>query len=205
MNKIKIFFLTLLFINLIACDEDGVFDSNERVTGAGEIKTQELYLDDFAAVDLEGVANVYITTGKKQNVSFTAYENLLKYMKASVVGDELIIKFRDNISVNSVEEIRVDISLEEIEKITLSGVGNFYLTGPLQDFIEIELNGVGNVEAYNLPVYTANVDINGTGNVEVRAKDMLEVDIDGLGNVYYQGAPEITADINGLGEIVNDN
>lgn len=205
MNLYKISFLLLVIACLIGCDEDDILDSNERVTGTGEVKTQVLYVDDFDAIDLEGVANVYIETGKKQSVSFTAYENLLKYMKADVVGDELIIKFRDNISVNSDEEIRVDITLEELDKVTLSGVGNFYLSGTFQDYLEIELNGVGNVEAYGLPVYHANVDINGTGNVEVRAKDMLEVDIDGLGNVYYQGNPQINADINGLGEIVNDN
>ncbi len=205
MNMHKISLILLIFACLFACDEDDIMDSNERVTGAGEVKTQELYLDSFSSLDLEGVANVYIVTGKKQSVSFTAYENLLKYMMAEVVGDELLIKFRDNISVNTDEEIRIEIDIEVLEKVTLSGVGNFYLTGPFQDYLEIELNGVGNVEAYDLPVYNANVDINGTGNVEVRAKDLLEVDIDGLGNVYYQGHPEIHADVNGLGEVVNDN
>lgn len=205
MNILKISLVLLIIACVFACDEDDMPGTNERVTGAGEVKTQDLFVDDFIAIDLEGVANVYIETGKKQSLSFTAYENLLKYMKADVVGDKLIIKLRDNISVNSDEEIRVDITLEELEQITLSGVGNFYLTGPFQDFIEIELNGVGNIEAYDLPVYEANVDINGTGNIEVRAKDLLEVDIDGLGNVYYRGNPEISADINGLGEMVNDN
>lgn len=204
----KIFKMALLLIIIaciFSCDEDDLIDSNDRVTGSGEIQTQVLYVDDFNAIDLEGVANVYIETGKKQRVSFTAYENLLKYMKAEVVGDELILKIRDNISVNTDEEIRIDITLEALDKVTLSGVGNFYLNGAFQDYLEIELNGVGNIDAYNLPVYHASVDINGTGNIEVRAKDILEVDIDGLGNVYYQGNPEINADINGLGELVNDN
>lgn len=205
MKILKIFYVLLLIAGLGGCNEDNILNSNERVTGTGEIKTQELFVDDFKSIDLEGVANVYIETGKKQGVSFTAYENLLKYIKADVVGDELIIRIRDEIRINTDEEIRIDITLEEIDKVTLSGVGNFYLEGPIQDFIEIELNGVGNIEAYGLPVYQANVDINGTGNIEVRAKDKLEVDIDGLGNVYYQGNPEINADINGLGEIVNDN
>jgi hypothetical protein len=205
MKILKILSLLIFYTCLFSCEEDELLNANKRVTGTGEIKTQVLYVDDFNSIDLEGVANVYIVTGKKQSLSFTAYENLLKYMKADVVGDALIIKFRDNINVNSDEEIRVDISLEELKKIILSGVGNFYLSGDLQDYLEVELNGVGNVEAYDLPVYHANIDLNGTGNIEVRVKDFLEIDIDGLGNVYYQGTPEINADINGLGEVVNDN
>lgn len=198
--------LLAIIIGCYSCDDDkgDLLSKNERVTGSGSVETDVLYLEKFEAIDLEGVANVYVVTGKKQKVSFTAYENILHYMEASVVGDELLIRFRGDVSINSDEEIRVEIGMEYLDKITLSGVGNFYIEGPHQETLKIELNGVGNIEAYELPVYEAFVEINGTGNVQVLAKDRLEVDIDGLGNVYYLGSPELDLDISGLGEVVSD-
>ncbi len=192
-----------MFFLPMACDDD-YFEENRRVTGSGEVVAEEIEVDLFEAIDLEGVANVYIETGKPQKVTLTAYENILKYVEVKVVGDELLIRLKEDVSLNTDEEIRLDIFVPDIEDITLSGVGNFYVKGPIQQRLDIELNGVGNVEAFQLPVYEAHVEINGTGKVEVKAKDKLFVDIDGLGNVYYIGDPDMDIDINGLGDVVRE-
>jgi hypothetical protein len=205
MKIYKSLLLLIALISLFACDKNDVlFDNNRRVTGHGEIQSETVYVNDFSSVDLQNVSNVYIKTGMEQKVTLTAYENILSYMEADVLGDELVLRFNRDINVNSNKEIRVDITVPELEKVTLSGVGNFYLEGPMQESLGIELNGVGNVEAYGLPVYYADINLDGTGKVEVKVKETLKVDIDGLGNVYYQGDPEIIADINGLGEVVKD-
>ncbi len=206
--KMKIYYTSIvfsLFLICIACDEEYWENDNRRITGNGYVKELTFDVAEFEIVDLEGVANVYIETGLDQQVSIEAYENILTYIVVEVVGDELIIRFKENLSVNSDEEIRVDISMPEIKGVTLSGVGNFYLSGPPQESLSIEIDGVGNIEAYDLPVYNGITEINGTGNIEIRAKDTLSVDIDGLGNVYYRDYPRIYVDISGLGEVVNDN
>ncbi|MGD2033911.1 MAG: DUF2807 domain-containing protein [Bacteroidales bacterium] len=205
MKKITVYLSIALIIVSVACSEDVWFDDNKRVTGQGEVKRTELDLPGFESVDLEGVANVYISTGLDQRVSIEAYENILPYLGLSVIGDELIIRFKENISVNSDEEIRVDISVPVMKKVTLSGVGNFYLDGPPQETLYLGIDGVGSIESYDLPVYHGIAEINGNGNIEIRAKETLEVDIDGLGNVYYRDFPDISVDISGLGEVVNDN
>ena len=201
-------FLLILSIVTIfmGCEEDDfTFNNNDRrITGSGEIRSKSLVVNDFLAIDLENVSNVYVETGVSRKVVFTAYENILPYMDADVIGDELILRFNEDISVNSDEEIRVDITVPELEKVTLSGVGNFILTGPQQYKLEVELNGVGNVEAFDLKALNGIINIDGTGNVEIDAKEHLSVDIDGMGNVYYKGNPELSVDINGLGEVVKD-
>jgi hypothetical protein len=188
----------LFFVN--ACDEEAF----QRVTGEGKVESITATVEDFSSVELEHVANVYITTGQEKKVVFTAYENILPYMQAVVMGDQLILRFNRNITVNTDEEIRIDISVPSVEEISLEGVGNFYLNGPSQNSLKINLDGVGNVESYGLPVLNGDVDIDGTGSVEVDAEETLKVDIDGLGNVYYKGTPQLTIDINGLGEVIRD-
>ena len=205
MKTYKILVLVILLSSPFACcDDDFMWEDNRRITGRGDIESESVVVNEFASIDLENVSNVYVETGKDYKVVFTAYENILPYMDAVVIGDELLLRFTEDINVNSDKEIRVDITLPELEKVTLSGVGNFHLTGPQQYSLELELNGVGNIEAYDLQVLDGTIDINGNGNVEIDAKEKLNVDIDGLGNVYYRGNPELTIDINGLGEVVRD-
>jgi hypothetical protein len=206
-KTMKIFYIVLYVIILgsfTACEEDCFFDNGRRVTGHGEIESETVYVPDFTSIDLQNVSNIYVEVGSETKVVFTAYENILSYMEADVYGDELVLRFNHDISVNSKKEIRVDITVPELQKVTLSGVGNFYLKGPIQESLSVELNGVGHVEAFGLPVYYADVDLDGTGKVEINVKEILKVDIDGLGNVYYRGDPEIYADINGLGEVIKD-
>lgn len=205
MKTFKILAFLFVLGSFFACDEDEfLFDNERRVTGRGNIESESVVVDYFTSIDLENVSNVYVEVGGASKVVFTAYENILPYMEAVVFGDELLLRFNKDINVNSDEEIRVDVTVPELEKVTLSGVGNFYLAGPQQYSLELELDGVGNIEAFGLQVLNGIVNLNGTGNVEIDAKEHLSVDIDGLGNVYYRGNPELTIDINGLGEVVKD-
>lgn len=204
MKTFKILIPAFILVSFFACNDDYYFDNDRRITGRGDIESESIVVNDFTSIDLQNVSNVYVETGEECKVVFTAYENILPYMEADVLGDELILRFNRNINVNSDEEIRVDITLPELDKVTLSGVGNFYINGPLQESLDVELDGVGNIEAFGLPVYDSRIELNGTGNVEILAKETLEVDIDGLGNVYYRGDPDIYTDINGLGEVIKD-
>jgi hypothetical protein len=205
-EEMKIYFslITVIIFLCISCSEDPYIEDNNRIVGTGPVITGNIVTAPFTSLDLEGVANVYIETGREQSITFTAYKNILAHMEGRVAGDRLIVRFTDDVRVSSDKEIRVDITIPEMNKVTLSGVGNFYLKGPTQESLDLELNGVGNIDAFNLPVYIGIVEMNGTGNVKIRAKDRLEVDIDGLGNVYYQGSPELHIDISGLGEVVSD-
>jgi hypothetical protein len=186
------------------CEDDFMFDNNHHIKGRGTIETKNIITDNFSKVKLENVANVNITTGETYSVEFTAYENILEYMDADVIGDELVLKYRHNIDVSSDEEIKIDITMPEIKKVTLNGVGNFYLSGPIQEQLNIDLNGVGNINAFELPVYQGDIDVNGTGNVKIFATEKLNININGIGNVYYQGDPDLSYDINGFGEVVKD-
>ncbi len=176
-----------------------------RITGRGEVLSELEVVNPFTGICLEGVANVYVTTGQERKVVLTAYENILPYLDAHVVGDELLIRFNEDITVNSDKEIRVDISVPNLKEISLTGVGNFHVDGSGQESLSVNLEGVGNVYAFGLPLDRALVNIDGNGNVEIDAKDELVVDIDGLGNVYYKGSPQIRMEVNGLGEVVQSN
>ena len=68
-------FLAAMFLS--GCEEDnGLFDNDRRITGTGEIKSKSVVVEDFTAVDLENVSNVYIEVGKSRKVVFIAYENI---------------------------------------------------------------------------------------------------------------------------------
>lgn len=191
-----------LIICLIGCEDD---NKDIVITGTGDIISQTVDAPSFNSIKLVGVANIYITIGDTQRVVLKAQQEILDVMTYEVSNEELTLSFEEDVSINTSEEIAVEIIIPEIDKITLIGTGNFELSGEKQDELIIELIGTGNVKAYNLEVDTCTITISGVGNCEVRVNNSLNVTLSGVGFVYYKGNPTVQSNISGVGNVIDDN
>jgi hypothetical protein len=196
-----------LVLGLISgCSEDDPgFGDPRTIVGTGPVITKELTLDAFSRIENSAVANIYVTLGSPQSVVLKAQQNIIDVMNIGVFGDELRIELRSNTSIDTEEEIRFDITVEEITSVELLGVGDFILSGEYQDALTILLTGVGFVKAFDLEVGTCNITITGAGSCEVNVRDELLVDISGVGNVTYIGQPSLSFSITGVGELIDAN
>lgn len=204
-NYILIAFIALTFTSCCDPDHWDWDDEDDRhIEGKGTIETETITLSGFTGIDLRMVADVNVSTGRSSYIDFTAYENILEHMNARVVDNILILEFDKNISVNSDEKIRIDISMPVLDEVYLKGVGDIYIHGPAQDQLNVMIDGVGDIDAFNLPVKHSDIRVNGTGDVKVKVSEALDVIINGIGNVYYKGSPSITSKINGIGKLIRD-
>jgi len=191
-----------LILCLMGCEED---NTNIVVTGTGDIVSKTVDISSFNSIKLVGTANVYISTGDTQKVVLKAQQEILDVMTYEVSNEELTLSFEKDVSIHTSKEIKVEITIPEIDKITLVGTGNFELSGEKQDELIIDLIGTGNVKAYNLEVDTCNITISGVGNCEVRVNNSLNVTLSGVGFVYYKGNPTVQSNISGVGNVIDDN
>lgn len=205
MKYLKILVIFTLTGTLTMCelhDEEG---PDNKITGTGPLVTKTLNLQSFNKIENSGVADFYITRGNPQSVVLKSHQNIIDVMTYEVINDALRVGLKDNTSIEYAEEIRFDITVNELVDIKLIGVGYFELSGDFQDELIISLTGVGDVNAYDMEVGNCKIVTTGVGDCKVFVRDELDVLILGVGNVYYKGNPGITQNVTGVGSLINDN
>ncbi len=194
------FYIIVLFNG---CEKEN--NGTNDITGIGDIVTETLDLSSFQSIKNTGVANIFVTVGDTQSVVLKAQQNIIDVITYEANNSTLEIGVQENTSIRESKGIVFEITIPEIYKIELIGVGDFELSGDMQDELYISLIGVGTVRAYNLEVDVCHITSTGVGNCQVRVNNTLNVTITGVGSVYYKGNPAISSTITGLGKLVDDN
>jgi hypothetical protein len=167
--------------------------------------TKNFSLDAFSKIENTGVADIQVTVGEPQSVVLKAQQNIIDVMTVGVLGDVLEIGLHKNVSIEKADTIRFDITIPALKDVSLTGVGDYILSGDYQEALTIQITGVGNVKAFDLEVGTCHILIKGVGDCEVNVRHQLTVDITGVGNVHYKGNPSRSTSITGIGALLDAN
>jgi hypothetical protein len=191
--------LSILLI-LIALTTNGC-----NVFGSGNLITENRKVETFSAIDLQGVANVYLTQGDVQEVKVEADDNLIGDVTTEVKGGKLVIgQKRDVVSKAT---INVYITVKELCQIDLSGSGNISMRSQFNcDFMNVNLSGSGDVHAI-VAALNLKAILSGSGNVDFKGRaDKTDIRIDGSGNVDGKGMTTnaSTVQISGAGNCIID-
>jgi hypothetical protein len=179
------------------------------VSGSGKIATQKRDIDDFDSVEVNGVFQVEIVSGKDFSVEVQADDNLLPLVKTDVDGSTLKIGLDKRISSSHVLTVRV--SAPNIEKIESTGVSTVNASGIQNDSLAvkcsgdskiavsgetsnltIKVSGASNVDADNLKSVDVDVDANGASHANVNVSGDLTSRATGASSIVYAGDPKST-------------
>ncbi|MCK4698793.1 MAG: DUF2807 domain-containing protein, partial [Bacteroidales bacterium] len=156
MKKSILLILSFYIIFLFnGCEKED--NGTNNITGVGDVVTETLDLSSFQSIKNTGVANIYVTVGDTQSVVLKAQQNIIDVITYEVNNSTLEIGIQENTSINESKGIVFEITIPEIDKIELIGVGDFELSGDSQDELYIFLIGVGTVRAYNLEVDVCHI------------------------------------------------
>lgn len=187
--------ILILAASLSSCD----WHTTRTILGYGDVESEERDLTDFSGVSMTGTCNVYITTGESFSVKLQAQPQILEVMTTEVSSGILSIGFHPDYSIKTGEEISAIVVVPSLDFISLTGVGDFEISGEKQDGLDIHITGKGNVEAFGMEVTDCNISISGVGNCEVNVSDNLDIRISGVGHVFYKGNPLLKTDFSGVG------
>ena len=197
MKNTKLFMSAIAIASLFisSCTKDYM-----NISGIGPITTKTIQVDNFSAIDMEGVSDVYITYGTEQKVSVTGHANIISRIQTDVSNGTWYIELeRGNYGQY---ELSYHLTLPLIEEIRSSGTGNVIINEfPAQEDLSVKLIGTGSFKGFPMLVNDCDIDISGSGNAEVSVESNLEVNIDGSGSVYYKGDPIIRDHIQGSGTV----
>jgi hypothetical protein len=178
---------------------------SRTVVGSGDVESMEVSVEAFSGVSVTGACDVNIQIGENQEVWLQAQPQILDVMTYRVSSGILHIGFKPDVSVNTKKDITADIVIPALDYISVTGAGDFHLSGPSQPLLDIDITGTGNVNAYGMEVEDCTVRISGAGNCELHVSNTLDVQISGVGTVFYKGNPELNTEVSGVGNIIDSN
>jgi hypothetical protein len=181
----------LVLATLTACG-DGIsitFDDadGDEVNGSGTIEMETRQVGDFDEIILAGEGLVVVTVGPETSLSVTTDDNLLGYIETTVQGGVLEIATEQGIDIDPTESVRYEVSTPAVEKLMLTGAGDFELAAVTADRFAVVLSGAGDVRVGELTATDLQVDITGAGSVEVAGEVTSQtVNLPGAGS--YEAA-----------------
>lgn len=213
--------LSLLSIILISCSDDDNPVSRQKITGSGNLITESRTIPPFNSINLVTVGNVQLTQGATQSVSVTVDDNVMDYILTTVSNGVLTISSDTGVNVTDFDLI-LNITMIDLEDLTLTGVGNIISAGTFNaDVVDLLLHGVGNIDM-SLNVDRLNSIFSGVGNFQLLGSadrhqiihsavgnmnayslvtDTTIAVLSGVGNAYVFANDTLDATITGMGSL----
>ncbi len=212
-----------IFLSIVAIIAFGSCGYREKVQGNGNTITESRTVNSFKGIQLSGSMNVHLIKGADRAVTIEGEENILPYVETFVNDGKLIVKYRDNVNINTREDVVVNVTVSELEEIEVTGSGD--ITGENKfsnnDEIKVEVTGSGNIKLeldapaveasitgsgdIDLSGNTKNIKCSTTGSGEIDASELkaenATVRTLGSGSIRVFASVKLDATINGSGDI----
>lgn len=190
----------------------------DGVTGSGDMKSETRKLAPYSAIESDGAVDIKWSPGPAPSAVVNAQATILPHIKTEVVDGTLKISTD---SITTTGAMTVTLTGPQINRVDLSGAGDFSASALAGDNIEvkasgssdlhfdgnvhhftIEIDGSGDVAAGDLKTGSTDITITGSGDAQVNATDSLSADISGSGDVTYRGKPlQVAQNISGSGTV----
>lgn len=192
------FFLFLLAgLALVSCH------NSDR--GSDNRYSEDRELSGVSRLRINGVFNVYLSQSDQESLTIEGSPELAENLKITQEGDLLILELEElNSGIFDKKELRVNLSIADLEEFEFDGVGNIQTTETFMvDQVSIIGEGVGNLKL-EFETEQLDADLNLVGKMELRGKAAkASIKNEGIGNIEASGF--ITQDLDlvssGIGKV----
>ncbi len=193
------------------------------VNGSGNVVAQEIEVQEFERLRLEGIGEVIFTQEAFAPVMLVGEDNILDHIEVSVEDRELVIEREPGFNLWPSKEVLILVSAPGLETITNSGDGDITGDGTIEGSgLQVILEGSGNIELdldlesldsslfgsgdvlLNGRATSHNVGVTGSGNIEAFELQTQHsaVEISGSGGANVYAIDSLEAVIYGSGDVV---
>lgn len=205
--------LLLLMFTLTAYTTIAQQKENRDVTG-------------FTGIALSISADIYLSQANSFSVVIEGKAEVLKDIETIVEGNVLKIKRKNNLDWNwRDEDVKLYISMPQVEKISISGSGDIVAQTPIStNSLTMKISGSGDIKMDELTVSTLEIGISGSGDIDLAGKQVaesasyaisgsgdidteglqckkVEISVSGSGDVRVWAVDELNAKISGSGDV----
>lgn len=178
-----------------------------HIVADGNIETETHKLSPFTQIQSSLPADIiFVQTEEEPHLVIMASKNIIPYFSCEVENEELQLEFRsDSIASFTAGEIKVTVYGKAINKVTLSGSGDFDAESlSCEGDFSLSLAGSGDVDIMNISCDNCELALSGSGDIELSGsvKGKVTAALAGSGDISLSGeAAEAELSIAGSGDI----
>ena len=212
MSKL-IFIISILMVLLLsACS----------IIGSGNVISEPRPASNFDRVSLSGLGELILTQSGEEALTIEADDNIMQFIRSEVRGDTLFLGFIEDgqgRSIQPTEPIRFNLSIMDINAISLSGSTSLDAGEIDTDHLEVSVSGSGQARIDSITaeslivemsgavefdlagrVVEQNVSISGSGSYRARDLDsrMAKIVISGFGDATVRVEDSLEVRLSGF-------
>ena len=164
-----------------------------------ERKKEERNVENFTSIQLSISADVYLTQADGYSFTIEGDKSSLEKVITEVRGNTLAIKTERLNQRFLKSDIKIYITMPDIEGLAISGSGDIKAITPLitRD-LSLSISGSGDIAIPNLTLKSLNAAVSGSGDIAISGQGIASeanVKISGSGDVMLKGIRFQNADI----------
>jgi hypothetical protein len=190
----------------------------------GPTVSEERDVDEFSRITLSGIGTLYITQDGHGPLRVEAGTRLIDRIKTDVRGDTLHIEYDTEFwtFLTRVGDVDLEVSVDELERIDLSGAGGIEIGELEADRLKIIVSGAGNIEIEELDAEELEIEVDGAGSITLEGvvdeqelrisgagdydaadleSDYATIDMSGAGSAAVWVERELDVDVSGAGSV----
>lgn len=195
-------------------------DADVRIRGSGHVVTVSRPVAAFDAVSAAGAVRVIVERTGYEDVTVTAEDNLLPYLRTEVRDGVLHIGPSPGVRLDPRREIVVHVESWEVVEVsgsgavamevelgwvpelwvTLSGASELVAWGSAGRQ-NVTVSGASRFDALDLEADLAFLNVSGASEALVWVHDRLEADVSGASQVRFRGNPVVVASTSGASTV----
>src|SRR5680860_207245 len=144
--------------------------AQKKIKGSGNVVTIERMTSDYDGISVSGFYDVELVEGTEGKLTLKGEDNILDNIETEVKSGTLHIKSINNKNLipSPNEGVFITIPVDEIDKIRLSGSGNFVGKKTLKtNDLNIQVSGSRNID---LTLETDHVSVQTSGSSDIQLK-----------------------------------
>ena len=161
-----------------------------RITGSGNLATEEMDFSDFTIVEVGYAFEAEITQSNSYSVSITADDNLFDYIQVSKTGGTLRIGLKPNYSYQSLT-LRAEITMPDLQELEFSGATHGTVEGfsSLHNLV-LDISGASSLDMVDVSAGDIEINLSGASTVTggITASGDAQLDISGASTIELEGA-----------------
>lgn len=193
-------------IALIVCIGVTQAQWGRKVKGNGHVVTVKRTTETYDGISASGFYDIELIDGKEGQLTLKGEENILDNIETEVRRGTLYIKSKENMRLipSRGEGVFITVSVDEIDKIRLSGSGDFVGRKTLRtDNMDIQVSGAKHID---LTIDAANITVatSGSSNMDLSGNSKeLRIRSSGSSNVraYELEVDEATLELSGSSDV----